>query len=107
MKKDQMFILVIVGFLLVAITLIFYVITYKSVDINNVYLADKLCNSQIEILGNEIDIGQIGQSVFDLSRDCSKVHMIKLGLNYLWIVGVIGMILWFIAIFSMAGLDKK
>jgi len=105
MNPEQRMALRIVGVVIFACALAFNIIVPNMGDPNEIRLMDNLCNAQLDVLGNQINIGEIGQLVLDKGLDCNKIHIVRMGLDYSWVAMALGVAMFFIGVW--AGLGKK
>lgn len=103
MNYPQRATLRVTGVLLFALVLVFNIIVMPQAQ--DVRMAEDICNAKINIGGLNAEIGRLAQEVLNYRSECNKVHLMKLGLDYSWIILVVGVVLFFIGVW--AGLGKK
>jgi len=82
---------------------IFIAYSYQSAQ--DIRMADGICNAQVDVVGYKVEIGQFAQRVLDYEGDCNKIHLLRLGVDYSWIVFALGIIMFFVGIWGGLG-DK-
>jgi hypothetical protein len=105
MNKPQRFALRLIGFMLFAFALIF--IIYSMPHAQDVRMADSICNAQLDIMGLNMQVGQFAQNVLDYRGDCNRIHLLRLGVDYSWVILVVGAILFFIGVWTGLGVKEK
>ena len=105
MNYPQRAVLRIVGVLLFLFALIFNI--FLMPQAGHTIIADEICNARIDIAGNDLEVGQFSQNVLDYGNDCRKVHWIRLGLDYSWVVMAGGVVLFSIGVWAGLGAKGK
>ena len=67
----------------------------------DIRILDDVCT--VQIYGMEV--GQFAQNTLGYEKECNRMHLLRLGVDYSWIFLVIGAILFFIGVW--AGLGAK
>jgi hypothetical protein len=101
MNYPQRATLRVVGVLLFLSALFFsYFMMPYAMDIR---MADNICNFGIDVAGQNFKLGQFAQNVLEMRGDCTKVHFLRLGIDYSWIFLVLGAISFFVGVWATLG----
>ena len=106
MNRPQRMMIRIIGF-----TLFFFALTF-SIMIStpfsqDIRVSDNICNAQLNIMGYDVEIGQLAQDVLRYEEECRKIHILRLGVDYSWILLTVGAVLFFIGVWAGLGAKGK
>ena len=105
MNYPQRMLLRITGFMLFVLALTF--IIYSTPYAQDIRIADSICNAEINVMGYDVEIGQYAQNILNNREECVKVHFLRLGVDYSWVVLVVGVVMFFIGIWAGLGDREK
>jgi len=95
----------IIGFTLFILGLSFIMIIMPNAQ--DIRIADSVCNAEIDIMGYKVEIGLVTQIALNSQKQCSQIHLLRLGVDYAWILLVVGSILFFVGVWAGLGAREK